>query len=133
MVLVHEIRDEDEEFESQLVRNDSIDDYTTDDEDYYYEETEDFEGGYGQSSNRFSKFITGLIPISFRSRISIWSRKALKLSLNFAKLTGHAAWILTTSLLLVGLPLLYAYDREKSLVEYEKEQQRFTPPVVSSS
>ena len=45
MVLVHEIRDEDEEFESQLVRNDSIDDYTTDDEDYYYEETEDFEGG----------------------------------------------------------------------------------------
>lgn len=131
MVIVHEIRDEDEEFESQLVRNDSIDDYTTDDEDNYYEETEDFEG-YGQS-NRFSKFITSLIPISFRSRISIWSRKALNLSLNFAKLTGQAAWILTTSLLLIGLPLLYAYDREKSLVEYEKEQQRFTPPVVSSS
>ena len=130
MVIVHEIRDEDEDFESQLVRNDGvIDDYTTDDEDF--EELEDdYERGNGKLNGPFA-FISAIIPAKFRSRLSIWSRRALSASISFAKLTGKAAWIITTSVLLVGLPLLYAYDREKSLVDYEKEQQRFAPPVAS--
>lgn len=127
MVLVHEIKDDDEEFDSQLVRNDSIDDYTTDDEEG---EGEDYE----ITSSAGSKFPSGLfsfIPVRIRNRLSIWSRSAWSASLSFAKMTGKAAWILTTSVLLIGLPLLYAYDREKSLVDYEKEQQRFAPPVKS--
>jgi hypothetical protein len=123
MVIVHEIVDE-EDFDAQI-----IDDYTTDDGGEYYEECEsDNEGNRKQGS---ISFITNLIPSKLRSRLSIWSSRALSASAAFAKMAGKAAWILTTSLLLVGLPLLYAYDREKSLVEYEKEQQRFTPPVAS--
>lgn len=128
MVIVHEIRDEDEDFESQLVRNDGVvDDYTTDDE--YYEEIE--ENGEDTKAPGPFGFISALIPAPLRSRLSIWSRRALSASISFAKLTGKAAWIITTSVLLIGLPLLYAYDREKSLVDYEKEQQRFAPPVAS--
>lgn len=124
MVIVHEIRDEDEEFESQLVN-----DYTTDDgEEYEDEEEEEYE----TRKSGLARYVIGFIPLSVRSRLSMWSSKALSASISFAKMTGKAAWIITTSLLLVGLPLLYAYDREKSLVEYEKEQQRFAPPVASS-
>lgn len=36
-----------------------------------------------------------------------------------------AAWVITTSLILVGLPILYAYDREQNAVSLEREQQRF--------
>lgn len=131
MVIVHEIRDEDEDFESQLIRNDElVDDYTTDDE--YYEEIEENDNDTGKlkASGPFG-FISALIPATLRYRLSIWSRRALSASISLAKLTGKAAWIITTSVLLIGLPLLYAYDREKSLVDYEKEQQRFAPPVAS--
>jgi hypothetical protein len=124
MVIVHEIRDEDEDFDSQLV-----DDYTTDDGEQY-EEYEDEEEGYDNEKTGLASYFVSFIPLRIRSRLSIWSSKALSASLSFAKLTGKAAWILTTSLLLVGLPLLYAYDREKSLVEYEKEQERFAPPIA---
>lgn len=122
MVIVHEIRDEDEDFVSQLV-----DDYTTDDGEEYEEVDSDYE----DEKKGLVSYVAGFIPLRLRSRLSMWSTKALSASISFAKMTGKAAWILTTSLLLVGLPLLYAYDREKSLVEYEKEQQRFAPPVAS--
>lgn len=122
MVIVHEIKDDDDEFNSQLV--DSIDDYITDDEDYESEEYDSVEDKPGPFN-----FLTSIIPIRIRNRLSIWSERALSSSIYLAKMTGKAAWILTTSVLLVGLPLLYAYDREKSLVDYEKEQQRFAPPV----
>lgn len=38
---------------------------------------------------------------------------------------ASASWILTTSLILIGLPVLYAYDREQNLVSMEREQQKF--------
>lgn len=123
MVIVHEIVDE-EDFDAQI-----LDDYTTDDEEYYEGEDADLEED-SQSKGPIS-FLTNLIPIKLRSRLSIWSARALSASTSFAKMVGKTAWIITTSLLIVGLPLLYAYDREKSLVEYEKEQQRFAPPVAS--
>lgn len=122
MVIVHEIVDE-EDFDAQI-----LDDYTTDEGEYYEECESDDEENKKQGP---IAFITNLIPSKLRTRLSNWSSRALSASTAFAKMAGKAAWILTTSLLLVGLPLLYAYDREKSLVEYEKEQQRFTPPVAS--
>lgn len=35
------------------------------------------------------------------------------------RMAGSIAWIFTTSMLLVGLPVLFAYDREKSLQEQQ--------------
>ena len=134
MVIVHEIRDDDEEFVAQLVRNDSINDFTTDDErDFEEGEEEDEEEDEEEVDTKNSpmKFLSSFIPLRIRTRLSLWSERALIASISLAKFTGKAAWIITTSVLLVGLPLLYAYDREKSLVDYEKEQQRFAPPIKS--
>ena len=38
---------------------------------------------------------------------------------------GNLMWMMTTSVILIGLPVLYAYDREKNYEAYEAEQQRF--------
>jgi hypothetical protein len=42
------------------------------------------------------------------------------------KMAGSLAWMFTTSMLLIGLPVLFAYDREKSLSE---QQLGGLPPV----
>ena len=125
MVIVQELHDE-ESLEAQLAAMKGVDesdgnydDYTTDDEEG--------EGEYDQASpkSRFAFLFT--IPKRFQS----FGRRIWNASGNVMQVLGKAAWIVTTSALLIGLPLLYAYDREKSMVEYEKEQQRFAPPVKS--
>ena len=86
-----------------------------------------------ESTGRFKgppASLTALIPAKLRSRLLNLSQRALSTSISLAKMAGKAAWIVTTSVLLIGLPL-FTHDREKSLVEYEKEQQRFAPPVAS--
>ncbi len=40
------------------------------------------------------------------------------------RVLAAAAWVCTTSLLLVGLPLLFAYDREKGM-----QDQQLLPPA----
>ncbi len=117
MVNVYEINDE-ESLEAQLAAmkaTDDEDDFTTDDEEYE------------PASPKSRLAILFTIPKRFQAfGHRIWVAGG-----NLMQVLGKAAWIITTSALLIGLPLLYAYDREKSLVEYEKEQQRFAPPVQS--
>lgn len=48
-----------------------------------------------------------------------------RLLTNSSKFIGNLAWIITTSTMLLGLPILYAFDREKSSLEFEKEQSKF--------
>ena len=119
MVNVVELRDE-ESIEAQLAAmhvhdEDEDDDFTTDEEEYEP----------ASPKGRFA------FLFSFPKRFQAFGRRIWTASGNLMQVLGKAAWIITTSALLIGLPLLYAYDREKSLVEYEKEQQRFAPPVKS--
>lgn len=63
--------------------------------------------------------------ISPTTRLSIakkwnWSTSALKTT---GKWTGNAVWVLTTSALLVGLPLALAIEDEARIVAQEKEMQ----------
>lgn len=37
---------------------------------------------------------------------------------------GAASWVVTTSLILVGLPMFIEYDREQGMMAFEKEQQK---------
>lgn len=129
MVIVHEIKDEDE-FEAQLVQNDSFDDYTTEEDDG--EEGDELMTDTFKKSKSCRWNVFAYLPLSVRRRLSALSLRAWSTTFSMAKWAGKAAWIITTSMVLIGLPLLFAYDREKSLVEYEKEQQRFAPPVASS-
>lgn len=64
---------------------------------------------------------------SIQSRIQTMFTQS-SLSGSFSRMysfISSAIWILTTSLILVGLPVLYAYDREQNAISMEREQQRF--------
>lgn len=37
---------------------------------------------------------------------------------------GAVSWVVTTSLILVGLPMFIEYDREQGMMAFEKEQQK---------
>lgn len=69
------------------------------------------------------------LPSLFNLPGSVWQRMQ-----RWGTVLGNVAWMLTTSVILVGLPVLYAYDREKNYEAYEAEQQRFkeNPPSSSS-
>lgn len=69
--------------------------------------------------------LKGIVPYSFRRRATrIFASTRTFVAQSTAYL-GNAAWIFTTSMILIGLPVLYAYDRERSMIEYEREQQKF--------
>lgn len=49
-----------------------------------------------------------------------WPRGKLSDNLmRLMKSAGNIAWILATSMIMVGLPVLFAYDREKSLQDQQ--------------
>lgn len=56
-----------------------------------------------------------LLSLPNHHRLTVWSEQARLKGKKVVEVAGHLAWIFTTSMLLVGLPLLYAYDREKAL------------------
>jgi hypothetical protein len=61
-----------------------------------------------------SRITSFLSPSALRSRFGrLWT------------IFGNLAWIFTTSVLLIGLPVLFAYDREKNYEALEAEQSRF--------
>lgn len=66
-----------------------------------------------------------VFPYSFRRRTVRLFASTRALLAQSAVCLGNAAWIFTTSMILIGLPVLYAYDRERSMIEYEREQQKF--------
>lgn len=55
-----------------------------------------------------------------------WGRLRSRMS-TVVSFAGNAAWIFTTSMLLIGLPVLFAYDREKAL----QEQQLLGLPAIA--
>lgn len=66
---------------------------------------------------------TNNYTLNFKNIFSIESLRS-RFS-RFFSVCGNLAWIITTSVILVGLPLLFAYDREKAVEAYAAEQERF--------
>lgn len=93
-------------------------------EEEVMEEEEEEEGekrGFGLSGSlgwRRLPLLDWLVaPFSGSSR---WSTKRLWTRMQYVgRVAGNLAWIFTTSMLLVGLPVLFAYDREKALQEQQ--------------
>lgn len=59
------------------------------------------------------------LPAWLRIRPLQWSVKLYDRIGMLMKKAGSIAWVFTTSMLLVGLPVLFAYDREKALQEQQ--------------
>lgn len=91
---------------------DQYDDYSDEDE-YITEDEESDETGAGIKT-RLGHAIASLGPKRIATTLKSTSATMLGKSTAFAKQAGNLGWIVATSLLLVGLPVLYAYDREKN-------------------
>ena len=94
------------------------DDYTdvNEDEEYYSEE-EAFESdarGQMQRPSISSRLLGALKPAALKKRLQGATTDLAGKGWRVASVAGNLAWIVTTSMLLVGLPVLYAYDREKN-------------------
>ncbi len=88
------------------------DEYITDDEEFFDGEDEDpKEDGV---CARIARVAASLAPNQICKTISISSGNLLEKSKSVAKTAGNFAWILTTSMILIGIPVLLAYDREKN-------------------
>ena len=95
------------------------------DEDAEYEDVSDAEEASSESIVDRIFALSDIIPYSWRLRARHLLRRTSFVCQRWAKYLGHAAWIFTTSMILVGLPILFAYDREKSTIEFEKEKQKY--------
>lgn len=120
MVRVQEVHSHVEE-----VYGDDGEEYDDGSDNYTDAEEELSEGGNGASEEARASFWSHLLRPSTWSwgrRRGGRSSKSLMSTLVegigvAVRLSGQITWIVTTSILLVGLPLLYAYDREKSTQE----------------
>lgn len=84
--------------------------------------------GETNSTSWYGRWLPTSILVPFRDPRG-WSRKAWNRFRGATRWMGKIAWIFTTSMLLVGLPVLFAYDREKAL----QEQQLLSLPHSSPS
>ena len=63
--------------------------------------------------------------LPYRLRNSVWRCYQfcyVKSSVLFT-IVGKVSWVITTSLILVGLPMFIEYDREQGILAFEKEQK----------
>ena len=95
------------------------------DDDTEYEDVSDVGEASTESIIDRIAALSDIIPYAWRLRTRQLLRRTSFICRRWTKYFGHAAWIFTTSMILVGLPILFAYDREKSTIEFEKEQQKY--------
>ncbi|KAF9182456.1 mitochondrial import receptor protein [Haplosporangium sp. Z 767] len=65
-----------------------------------------------------------VIPVKTRKSIADKCSSVYDWGKYGAKFLGNSAWVLTTSALLLVLPLMIELEHEQGLVEYEKMQQQ---------
>ncbi|KAI0923235.1 hypothetical protein AcV7_005807 [Taiwanofungus camphoratus] len=65
--------------------------------------------------------LVDIVPPTTRHKISTRFSKAAGFVKSSAKLVGNLVWIVTTSALLVGLPLALSLEDEAKIVQQEKE------------
>jgi hypothetical protein len=113
------IVEEEEQGTLQLRGNINEPDY---DEESEYEDVDDEQAVDGGQVTGPSAFLASI----YRTISQAFSASSLpRLASRLYTFISSSAWVLTTTLIMVGLPILYAYDREQNLVATEREQQRF--------
>ncbi|ORY92026.1 mitochondrial outer membrane translocase complex, subunit Tom22 [Syncephalastrum racemosum] len=75
-----------------------------------------------------------IIPLKHRNRLSSGFSSVTSWGKTGVTFVGKSAWVLTTSMLLLVLPLALEIEKEQALVAYEKEamQQQSTAQVIIS-
>ncbi|KAI9596848.1 mitochondrial import receptor subunit Tom22-domain-containing protein [Syncephalis fuscata] len=105
--------DEEEEDNNGKKTRDISDIEDEDDEDDYLDET-------------FIERVAALkeiIPLSTRNFVSRQTDLAVSACWQVKSFVGTLSWIITTSALMIGVPLVLELEREQQYVQYEKEMQ----------
>ncbi|KAG1455101.1 hypothetical protein G6F56_007151 [Rhizopus delemar] len=78
--------------------------------------------------------LKGIIPLKHRNRISSSVSTLTSWGKTGATFAGKSAWIITTSMFLLVLPLALEIEKEQALVAYEKEamQQQGTQQMLNA-
>ncbi|KAF9962691.1 mitochondrial import receptor protein [Modicella reniformis] len=110
----------------QEVSADHIEDEYTDDDSSSVYSTDDDEDDVDNIESIMDRFwaLQDVIPPKARKTIMDKCSTVYDWGKYSAKFLGNSAWVLTTSALLLVLPLMIELEHEQGLIEYEKLQQQ---------
>lgn len=91
-------------------------------EDNYSSDEDAFEDDFKEDETLFERIcaLRDIVPPSYRSRIVNLYNTGANLVSSLTSKSGNVAWILTTSALLLGVPLSLSILSEQQLIEMEK-------------
>jgi import receptor subunit TOM22 len=99
---------------------DDVEDVVSEDESDYSDD-EDFDDDEDESVLDRIAALKDIIPLKTRNRISSSVNSVTSWGKTGATFVGKSAWVLTTSMLLLVLPLALEIEKEQALVAYEQE------------
>ncbi|KAI9014377.1 mitochondrial outer membrane translocase complex, subunit Tom22 [Phycomyces nitens] len=118
------------------VSTDHIDDSISDNDQYsdYSDDEDDFDVDEDESLLDRIAALKEIIPLKHRQRMSSSVSAVTSWGKTGVTFVGKSAWVLTTSMLLLVLPLALEIEKEQALVAYEKEamQQQGTQQMLNS-
>ncbi|CAO3612911.1 unnamed protein product [Cunninghamella blakesleeana] len=98
-----------------------IEDIVSDDNDSDYSDDEDFDDDEDESILDRIAALKDIIPLKTRNNISSGVQTITSWGKTGATFVGKSAWVVTTSMLLLVLPLALEIEKEQALVAYEQE------------
>ncbi|KAI9472240.1 MAG: mitochondrial import receptor subunit Tom22-domain-containing protein [Benjaminiella poitrasii] len=103
-------------------------------EDYSDFSDDDFDDDEDESIVDRLVALKDIIPLKHRNRISNSVSTLTSWGKTGATFVGKSAWVITTSMFLLVLPLALEIEKEQALVAYEKEamQQQGTQQMLNS-
>ena len=111
MVQIHELKSEDE-YTDEEISDDS-------DVEQELDAEEEFDPSQESLYDRFAA-LKDIIPLETRNTISERTANAFNFTRKSSKVIGNIVWVITTSSLLVGLPLALAIEDESRITMEEK-------------
>jgi hypothetical protein len=109
---ITELSDDDHHGDASFLNNTDYEEFTEDDE--YYTEDEDGEDGAPANGSMSTRLLASFKPGNLKKSLKGAGQNLAAKSWKAVTAAGNVAWIVTTSMILIGLPVLYAYDREKN-------------------
>lgn len=116
-----------EQYEQVEVLSEEEDDYSD------FSDEDDFDDEDESILDRIAA-LKDIVPLKHRTRISNSVSTLTSWGKTGATFVGKSAWVITTSMFLLVLPLALEIEKEQALVAYEKEamQQQGTQQMLNS-
>ncbi|KAJ1980077.1 mitochondrial import receptor subunit Tom22 [Dimargaris verticillata] len=122
--LSHEEEYTDVSDSEELSDADLYSDLDDDEDDYYLEE---------ESLLDRLTALKDIIPLSKRTAVSNAVSSVVGTGMMSARFLGKAAWVVSTSALVLFLPLALEIEKDQAMAQYEKEAKLTQPPTAEQA